>query len=123
MRRLPPLPPPPQVGQGKPYQMKDLGYERTACQLVLELIVRERVFRVPAQVVIDDRDEHYKDDEEDTWGTGDEDDILEWAQNNMNWSDVAAWAYEIPAPPVGPDHEDFQAAWMGHEGSIEILEI
>lgn len=50
--------------------------------------------------------------------TDDEYEILEWAQNNMNWRDVEAVA--IPAPPQPPVDEAtrakrYQEAWMNTE--------
>ena len=47
----------------------------------------------------------------------DDDDLLDWAANNMNWSEVADRAVRVdtPLPPV-----DYQEGWMN--GDKEIVE-
>jgi hypothetical protein len=101
--------------------MLDLGYQRTPCPLIFEMDVCHRVFQVPAQVVVDNRDAHYREDEEDTWAGQSEADITEWAANNMNWEDVAPWAYEVATKPNHPTADDFQDAWMGNDGEITLI--
>jgi hypothetical protein len=65
---------------------------------------------VPVQVIADDRDDYYSDDNEDTIrsireGGLDASDITDWAANNMNWSHVEKHAVKIENPPK-PDYED-----------------
>lgn len=101
----------------KTYEMKDLGYQRTPCELGYHVEVGKRVFQVPAQIIIDSRDTHYKDEQEDTWGfivegSLDRFEIRDWASNNMNWSEVAPYAVEIPVDPDEDDEDEFQEAWI-----------
>jgi hypothetical protein len=83
--------------------------------------VCRRVFRVPAQVIVDNRDAHYREDGEDTWADQREADVIEWAANNMNWEDVAPWAYEVSTMREQLTADDFQDAWMGNHGEIALI--
>ena len=50
-------------------------------------------------------------------GNGGESEILDWAENNMNWSDVADKALLVKTS----DPPDFQGAWAnGDKGFIEV---
>lgn len=65
---------------------------------------------VPVQIIADHRDEHYKDDAEDTIRfirerSLDAFDIKDWAANNMNWSDVKDHAVKVKDAPEC-DYED-----------------
>ncbi|MDE2100909.1 MAG: hypothetical protein KGL39_26925 [Patescibacteria group bacterium] len=67
-------------------------------------------FDIPAQVVADDRDANYADEEEDTVGfirdKGLSDyDLLDWLCNNTNWEDVAPYAVRVEVPPPKVDYE------------------
>ena len=85
------------------YEQKDLGYPRTKTHLVLAVeFSNGEVWEVPAQVVVDSRDEHYKEDKEDTgaWSDSNLDaELTDWASNNMNWSDLAPYAEKTESPP------------------------
>lgn len=74
---------------------------------------------VPVQVIADDRDAFYKDDQEDTirfvreGGLGTYD-IEDWAASNMNWSDVQAFAVKVDEPIA----VDFQEGWVNGKKQI-----
>lgn len=94
------------------YKMIDLGYKRTpAKDMVLEVTFSNgETWRVSAQVIADDRDKHYANEEEDTLGQGNcSYDIPDWASNNMNWSDLAPYAWLLPAEKKPFDYD---ADWV-----------
>lgn len=79
------------------------------------------VWAVPAEVIAKNRAQHYKHEfhgnlqrslNEDTWPLFEEDafEILDWATNNMNWDEVAAFATKVSGPPV-LTADDFQEGW------------
>jgi hypothetical protein len=74
---------------------------------------------VPVQLIADDRDRHYVDEDEDTIrfvreGGLDAYDITDWASNNMNWSDVEPFAVKVESAPP-PDYEE---GWANGEREI-----
>jgi hypothetical protein len=93
------------------YTMKDLGYPRTASERKLRLTFSNgEVWEVPVQVVADSRDAAYADEQEDTLGfieegTLDAFTLVDWANNNMNWRDLAPYAERVPRRAVPFDHE------------------
>lgn len=105
----------------KPYQMKDFGYKRTPTEAMYQTTMEDgSVWAVPVQVIVDSRDEHYKEDEEDTIGfirngSLDEYEIRDWAGNNMNWSDVKEWAVKLATPNK---KVDFQEGWTNGEHEV-----
>ena len=48
-----------------------------------------------------------------------DDELLDWAPNNMDWKDVAAHARQVLPP--NPPEIDFQEAWLN--GPKEICEV
>lgn len=78
------------------------------------------VWEIPVQVIVDSRDEHYREDAEDTIGfirkgSLDSSEIADWAGNNMNWSDVERFASPVPAKSKKVDWED---GWSNGEKEI-----
>lgn len=83
---------------------------------------------VPVSVIARDRAAYYAKREfggdverslaEDTWPLFAEDnyDILDWAANNMNWSDVKAHATRAPDRPQKP--VDWEEGWCNGEKEI-----
>lgn len=97
----------------------------------LEIHVTQRdgsVWAVPVMTVARDRAENYKDEfdndverslDEDTLVLFEDDqaEILDWAANNMNWSDVASVAARAknPAPLT---IRDLQEAWINGKKKV-----
>ena len=84
---------------------------------------------VPVDIIARNRAQHYADEyggdvqrslDEDTilLFEGDDLEIMDWAVNEMNWSDVAAKAKRISYRPE-PTADDFQEGWI--EGDKEIV--
>lgn len=103
------------------YEMKDLGYKRTPTEAMFRVEMGDgSLWDVPVQMIADSRDKHYRDDGEDTvgfirdGGLGDYE-IHDWAGNNMNWSDVKAFAVRAPSKPQKVDWED---GWANGEKEI-----
>ena len=94
------------------YVMKDLGYKRTPTKAVYRVVMSNgEVWHVPVQVIADNRDENYADDQEDTIGfilkgSLHISNIEDWASNNMNWDDVKAYAVKFEVDPPECDYED-----------------
>lgn len=70
---------------GRKYVIKDLGYQRTPTDAVYDVEMPDGVWRVPVQVIVDNRDEYYKNEKEDTVksiqdGQMDVYEISEWAK-------------------------------------------
>lgn len=86
------------------------------------------VWGVPVEVIARDRAKHYASEfggdverslAEDTLPMFESNacEVMDWAVNNMNWSDVATHARKLKdAPPP-----DFQEAWMS--GAKDVVEI
>jgi hypothetical protein len=68
-------------------------------------------WNIPATVIADSFRAHYGPDEE-----PDDGDLIEWAGNDMNWSDVKAHAVQVK----GADALDMQDSW--NEGDFEITD-
>ena len=95
----------------KTYTQKKLGYPRqkTKARYCITLSNGE-VWAIPAQIIVDNRDEYYKDEKEDTVKfirnkELDEYEIEDWAKNNMNWADVKEYAEKVESGQF-PDFED-----------------
>ena len=67
-------------------------------------------WQVPVSLILDDMREYYNEDVDSPVAC--EDDIVDWAQNNMNWSDVKDCA-ELVESDI--DYEDY---WCNGEGQI-----
>lgn len=92
------------------------------------------IWKVRAERVIVDRATYYAQqdsakgerpyeeifDEEYTYGRGHNEEILDWAANNMNWSDVAHGAVKLPQPEKQLTPEQFQEGWVN--GKKQIIE-
>jgi hypothetical protein len=75
---------------------------------------------VPAEVIAHDRATHYAEDgykEEFEFTMSDDSELIDWAANNMNFSEVEAQVFLFkPAPS-----QDMQEAWVnGEKGVIEF---
>jgi hypothetical protein len=68
-------------------------------------------WNIPATVIADSYKAHYGPDEE-----PDDGDLIEWAGNDMNWSDVRDHAVQVK----GADALDMQDSW--NEGDFEIAD-
>lgn len=80
-------------------------------------------WEVPAEIVAKDRATYYAKHDKDTTYEGEFEytmssnfELLDWAANNMDWSDVSAHAVEVSA------HEavDFQEGWVN--GYKEVID-
>jgi hypothetical protein len=97
------------------YTAKDLGYKRTSTDAIYRLEMPDgSVWDVPIQAIADSRDDHYAEDREDTVGEIrdgriHESAIDDWAENNMNWSDVSKFA--VRAPNAKPKPVDYEDGW------------
>jgi len=95
-------------------------YPRTPTTSIIHVVFPNgEVFDIPAQIVADDRDRNYADEEEDTIGfirRGQLDDyeLIDWLSNNMNWEDVAPFAVKVSEPaPI-----NYEEAWCNAEKMI-----
>lgn len=70
------------------------------------------VYHVPLAVIAASWREHYKDETE----KPDDDELIAWAENNMNWSDVSAQARQVKKP----DPLDMDDAWV--DGKMQIVD-
>jgi hypothetical protein len=101
---------------------KKFNYERTPTDAKMRVTMPDgTLYDVPVQAIADNRDDHYRDDKEDTVGfirAGklDQYEIEDWAANNMNWSDVAKRAVKVDAPVC---KTDLQEGWVN--GDKEII--
>jgi hypothetical protein len=68
-------------------------------------------WNIPATVIADSYKAHYGPDEE-----PDDGDLIEWAGNDMNWSDVREHAVQVK----GADALDMEDSW--NEGDFEIAD-
>lgn len=108
----------------KNYVMKDLGYPRTATDAAYRIeMPDDSVWSVPVQLIVDDRDQHYSDEKEDTIGyvldgSLSEYEIKDWARNNMNWSDVSDYALKLDRPTPKVDYQD---GWVNGSSKIRGL--
>lgn len=106
----------------KAYKQKNLGYKRAATKAVMRVTFENKEkWDVPLQIIADSRDEHYKDEKEDTVksvraGKLDDDEFTDWFSNNMNWSDVSAFAVKVDEEP---EPFDYEADFCNCEKSIE----
>lgn len=107
----------------QPYEMKDLGYPRKPAVGVLVVgFDNGEKYHVPLQVICDSRDEHYADEQEDTFdfvttGGLSEYDIEDWASNNMDWSELSPYAKKVDVPQRAYDYEE---GWASCSKDAEI---
>ncbi len=105
------------------YTMKDLGYKRTPTDAWYHVTMGDgSEWRVPVQAIVDNRDENYAHDEEDSIGfirdgSLDSGNIDDWATNNMNWSDVQEYAERVESKPLSPP--DYEDGWVNGDKRIE----
>jgi hypothetical protein len=110
-----------EVEMAKKYVMKDLGYQRTPTDAQLRVEMPDGSYwDVPAQAIVDSRDEYYSDGE-DTIGsiraqTMRPYEVYGWAAGNMNWDEVEPYADKVdhPAPKV-----DYQDGWVNGTKTIK----
>lgn len=89
------------------------------------------VWRVRTEAVVVNRTVYYATQEqergEDYWSTYEkeyeyahthDDEVLDWAANNMNWSDVADVAEMVPQPEKSLTSKEFQEGWVNGPKSI-----
>ena len=74
------------------------------------------IWSVPAHLVADHRAKHYAEIDADTtyeaeyeFTVNDEYELLDWAENNMNWSDVVSYAVEVE---VSLRAVEYQEGWV-----------
>lgn len=106
----------------KTYTQKDLGYPRTLTSAVLIVTFSngER-WSVPAQVIVDNRDNYYKDEQEDTAnsikdGKLSNYEITDWTSNNMNWAELLPYAEKLP-PKAMPFN--YGREWVNAQKEVE----
>ncbi len=105
----------------KPYQMLDLGYQRTPTSATLRVTMPDgTMWDVSLQVVVDSRDKHYQSEQEDTVGfirNGglSRFELYDWAGNNMNWEDLEPYAVLVPQEKV---EIDYAKEWVEAEKDI-----
>ena len=81
-------------------------------------------WHVPADLIADNRAQYYaaKEDGEKTYHEEyqftleDNEELIDWATNNMNWSEVKEFAFLVARPKV-----DYQEGWMN--GEHEVVEV
>ncbi len=96
----------------KKYKQKDLGYPRENTDAELHINMSDgSIWSIPVQIIVDARDEYYQDEKEDTVKfvrdrslTNYE--IIDFASNNMNFSDFNGHAKEIPTKRKKLDFEE-----------------
>ncbi len=71
------------------------------------------VWAVPTALIIADHAKHYADEE--PISEDEDDEIMDWAANNMNWSGV-----QHEAKLVSPPDVDFEDGWVN--GDKEIVD-
>ncbi len=88
------------------------------------------VYHVPAHIVAASRATYYAEQDEDTtydeefkYTMGSDSELLDWAQNNMRWTDVAEQAVQAKPPSNGLSADELEDAWMGNQGNVEVIEI
>ncbi len=90
----------------KQYEMKDLGYTRTPTTAEIQITMESgAIWGCPAQMIAAGRDKYYHDrcgDLEDTVrmcrDTEDNYELIDWLQNNMNWSEIREYARLVKMP-------------------------
>ncbi len=104
------------------YIQKDLGYHRASTNAVFRVQMEDlSLWDVPVQAIADSRDAFYAEDKEDTvQGIRDGGlaaaEINDWAGNEMNWSDVQAFATQVPS--IQEKRVDWQEGWVNGEKKI-----
>lgn len=77
---------------------------------------------VPAEIIAKNKAEHYYNEgdedfkEEYEFTLSDNEELIDWAENNMNWEDVKQYALQIK----GPGELDYQKGWVN--GDKEVVE-
>jgi hypothetical protein len=91
---------------------------------VIELVTTHgSIWRIPAKIVCHDRAMYYRNRSDDydvyqsefDFCVENDDEIIDWAKNNMNWYDVKKDARLVWAAEENMDHE-----WI--EGDMEVIE-
>lgn len=104
------------------YIQKDLGYPRTPTTAKFRVQMEDlSLWDVPVQAIADNRDAFYAENKEDTIGSirdgGLSDaEIHDWAGNDMNWSDVQAFATQVPT--IQEKRVDWEDGWANGEKKI-----
>ena len=105
----------------KPYAMIDLGYPRTPTDAWYHVnMPNGDVYRVPVQVIVDSRDNHYRYKAENTIdrihrGFLGEVDVEDWAHYCMNWHEVEEYAERVP---YRTREVDFQEGWDNSKNKV-----
>ena len=74
------------------------------------------VYQIAAEVVSNNRDAYYKEEEDEIVEDSYEDfELYDWLQNNMDWDDIAPHAVKIE----DPDEPDYHL--MFRDAEIEVL--
>lgn len=74
------------------------------------------IFQIPAEVVANNRDSYYKEEENEIVDDSYDDyELYDWFQNNMDWDDVAPHAVRIN----DQDEPDYHL--MMRDAKIEVL--
>lgn len=83
------------------------------------------IYQIPAHIIADHRSKYYAKTDKDTtykeeydYVMEDEEELIDWAQNNMNWVDVKEHAKQIK----NEEDFDYQSGWVNPE-EIEVLDI
>jgi hypothetical protein len=106
----------------KEYIQKNLGYPREKTDAKYRVTMNDgSIWEIPVQIIVDKRDEYYKDDEEDTIKfirnkSLSVFEIEDWASNNMDWSEVKDYAKKV-GHVQGEDM--YQDGWTN--GEIEVV--
>lgn len=104
----------------------------TAEKFILVTMPDGSIWKVRAETVIVNRAKYYAEqdsergrgtyeeifDTEYRIGRADNVEILDWAANNMNWSDVAYGAVKLPQPEKQMTPEEFEEGWVNGEKRI-----
>jgi hypothetical protein len=67
---------------------------------------------IDAELVAESRARYYANDGALASTAVDNDDLIDWAQNNMNWEDVMTSAVMVVTPD---SHVDYQEGWVNGE--------
>ena len=74
------------------------------------------IFQIPAEVVANNRNDYYKEEENEIVDDSYDDyELYDWLQNNMDWDDIAAHAVRIEEV----DEPDYNQ--MFRDAKIEVL--
>lgn len=97
---------------------------------ILVTMPDKSVWKVRAETVVVDRAKYYANqekggrtyeevfDEEYRTGMSDNDEILDWAANNMDWEDVKFGAKKLPQPEQQLTPLEFQEGWVNGDKRV-----